>query len=170
MLAALDETQSTHNSMPPPPTPPETTSTSSLYRARLLDMPPPRALYDTPVPVPARGLFARNAANAFGVMGTPIPSRVYDNSAGPTRLSVETQDYFTGTQQDRVSMGRSQASFFEGLTGEANRPWTQPEDEEEDDNNTVTAIIRRNQPWTRADDKAEEHDNNDEIAYTSLSN
>ena len=69
--------------MPPPPTPPETTSTSSLYRTRLLDIPPPRALYNTPVPVPTRGLFARNAANAFNIMGTPILSRVYDNLTRP---------------------------------------------------------------------------------------
>ena len=34
----------------------------------------------------------------------------------------------------------------------------------------MTAIIRRNQPWTRADDKAEEDNNDDGIAYTSLSN
>ena len=73
-----------------PPTPPETTSTSLLYRIRLLDIPPPRALYNAYVP--ARGLFrnillTHNAANAFSVMGTSILSRVYDNLAELIRLS-----------------------------------------------------------------------------------
>ena len=73
-----------------PPTPPETTSTSLLYRIRLLDIPPPRALYNAYVP--AKDLFrnillARNAANAFNIMGTPILSRVYDNLVKPIRLS-----------------------------------------------------------------------------------
>ena len=69
-----------------PPIPPEITSTSLLYRIRLLNIPPLRALYNAPIP--ARDLFrnillARNAANAFNIIGIPILSRVYDNLIKP---------------------------------------------------------------------------------------
>ena len=167
MLAALHETQSTNSSMPPPPAPPESNSTDSLLRA-CMDIATPRPPID--FPTPEKGLFrklvlAKKAAEALDIVGTPTPSRIYDISAGVSQASG-TQDYYTGTQQDRASMGRSQDRFFE-----AHRPYTRPEDkEEEDDNNTVDTMLQRNRPWTRSDSEADEADNDHLGASTLFGN
>ena len=82
-------------------------------------------------------------------MGTPTPSQWFDKSA--TITSIETQDYFTGTQQEHER--RSQTGYFEGVSGEANGPWTQYEEddkEEEDEEETVVAnVVSRTAPTSQ---------------------
>jgi len=95
-------------------------------------------------------------------LNTPSPSQRFDDSAiddsaivGPAEADwfngsgtvtpgEETQDYFTGIQPEREE--RSHTGLFRGVTGEANRPWTQNQrdrvasEDEEDDNDAVIVV------------------------------
>lgn len=51
----------------------------------------------------------------------------------------ETQEYFTGTQPEREE--RSQIGYFEGVTEEANRPWTQDQAENKEEDNEARTIV-----------------------------
>lgn len=133
---ALKGTNATNETSPPPPTPP----------AIDLTQPVPEWPHIQPREAPQhpRGRFHQRllAAEALNQMGTPTPSQWFDRSA--TITSIErTQDYFTGTQQEHER--RSQDGYFEGVSGEANRPWTQYEEEDKEET-VVGNVVSRTAP------------------------
>ena len=70
--------------------------------------------------------------------GTPSRSQWYDKNV-TISSNRETQDYFSGTQPERLD--RSQIDCFEGVIGEINRPWTQDQVEDEEDENDVETTV-----------------------------
>ena len=117
----------------PPPTPPATFS--SLPERECPQTQLQETLY--------RRMVAAKALVRMGdKMATPTPSQWFDDNATISSHS-ETQDYFSGTQPEHLE--RNQTSYFEGVTGEANRAWTQDqmgdEDEDKEDHNNIETVV-----------------------------
>lgn len=102
-FSALKEAKETNETSSPLPTPPATFPPIPEW--------PHIQRREAP-----RGRFHQRllAAEALDQMGTPTLSQWFDKSA--TITSIETQDYFTGTQQEHER--QSQNGYFEGVSGE----------------------------------------------------
>ena len=130
-FSALKRTQGTDDSRPPP-TPPATFSS-------LADQEWPRIQPKETPKAPISNFRRLLAAQALREMNaTPTPSQWFNSEATMTS-NHDTQDYFTGTQPEREE--RSQIDCFEGVIGEANRPWTQDQVENEEDDNDAETIV-----------------------------
>ena len=129
-FSALKRTQGTDDSRPPP-TPPATFSS-------LADQEWPRIQPKETPKAPVSNFRRLLAAQALRELNTPTPSQWFNSEATMTS-NHDTQEYFTGTQPEREE--RSQIDCFEGVIGEANRPWTQDQVENEEDDNETGTIV-----------------------------